>query len=194
MERIILDTDLAMGAPGSDIDDGFALALAHADAGIALELITTVNGNTDVESATILSAELARRLGITDVPIVKGAAASFTHPEVRRTPAAHVAALAEQLPPPTPGLRRPRDRATRAGQPRRDHRRGDRSADQRGGRTAAGAGRRLGGQGDRDHGGHILQPHAELGHARASSTSGSTRRQPQPSCARVPLNAGSGST
>ena len=31
MIRIILDTDLAMGAPGSDIDDGFALALAHAD-------------------------------------------------------------------------------------------------------------------------------------------------------------------
>jgi purine nucleosidase len=46
--RIILDTDLAMGAPGSDVDDGFALALAHADPGISLELITTVNGNTDV--------------------------------------------------------------------------------------------------------------------------------------------------
>jgi purine nucleosidase len=103
MERIILDTDLAMGAPGSDVDDGFALALAHADAGIALELITTVNGNTDVESATILSAELARRLQISDVPIVKGAAAAFTHPDIRRTPAPHVAALAEQLPPPAPG-------------------------------------------------------------------------------------------
>lgn len=103
MERIILDTDLSMGAPGSDVDDGFALALAHADPDIALELITTVNGNADVDSATILSAELVKRLGITDVPIVRGAAAAFTHPEVRRTPAAHVAALAEQLPPPAPG-------------------------------------------------------------------------------------------
>jgi purine nucleosidase len=93
MKRIILDTDLAMGAPGSDIDDGFALALAHADPGIRLELITTVNGNTDVESATILTGELARRLGLPDVPIVRGAAAPFTHPEVRRTPADAVVAL-----------------------------------------------------------------------------------------------------
>ena len=87
MVRIILDTDLAMGAPGSDVDDGFALALAHADPDISIELITTVNGNTDVESATILTAELARRLGIEEIPIVKGAAAAFTHPEIRRTPA-----------------------------------------------------------------------------------------------------------
>lgn len=103
MRRIILDTDLAMGAPGSDIDDGFALALAHADPELALELITTVNGNTDVESATILTGELARRLDLPDVPIVRGAAASFTHPEVRRTPADHVAALAEGARPPSPG-------------------------------------------------------------------------------------------
>ena len=101
--RIMLDTDLAMGAPGSDVDDGFALALAHADPGISLELITTVNCNTDVESATILTAELARRLGIEGVPIVKGAAAAFSHPDIRRTPAPHVAALADTLPPPTPG-------------------------------------------------------------------------------------------
>ncbi len=103
MPRIILDTDLAMGAPGSDIDDGFALALAHADPEIELELITTVNGNTDVESATILTGELARRLGVKDVPIVRGAAASFTHPEVVRTPAENVAALRESVPPPATG-------------------------------------------------------------------------------------------
>jgi purine nucleosidase len=103
MPRIILDTDLAMGAPGSDIDDGFALALAHADPEIELELITTVNGNTDVESATILTGELARRLGIKNVPIVRGAAASFTHPEVVRAPAENVAALRDSVPPPTNG-------------------------------------------------------------------------------------------
>ncbi len=103
MVRIILDTDLAMGAPGSDVDDGFALALAHADPDISIEMITTVNGNTDVESATILTAELARRLGIEEIPIVKGAAAAFTHPEIRRAPAPHVAALAGPLPPPSPG-------------------------------------------------------------------------------------------
>lgn len=86
MNKIILDTDLAMGAPGSDIDDGFALALAHADPDLHLELVTTVNGNTDVESATALSLELLRRLGVGDVPVVKGAATPLTHPETRRTP------------------------------------------------------------------------------------------------------------
>ncbi len=81
MNRIILDTDLAMGAPGSDIDDGFALALAHADPALALELVTTVNGNTDVESATMLSLELAERLGCPEVPIYQGAAAPLTRPD-----------------------------------------------------------------------------------------------------------------
>jgi purine nucleosidase len=87
MQRIILDTDLAMGAPGSDIDDGFALALAHAEPDIQIDMITTVNGNTDVESATVLALELASRLGCTDVPIFKGAASSFVHPERVREPA-----------------------------------------------------------------------------------------------------------
>lgn len=101
--RIILDTDLAMGAPGSDIDDGFALALAHADPGIQLDLVTTVNGNTDVESATILTGELARRLGLGDVPVVKGAAAALVRPDVVREPAPNVVALGRSVPPPTPG-------------------------------------------------------------------------------------------
>ncbi len=85
MERIVLDTDLAMGAPGSDIDDGFALALAHADPNLRLELITTVNGNTDVDSATALSLELVHRLDVRGVPVVKGAAAPLTRPDLRRS-------------------------------------------------------------------------------------------------------------
>nr|WP_269778514.1 nucleoside hydrolase [Microlunatus antarcticus] len=103
VKRIILDTDLAMGAPGSDIDDGFALALAHADPDIQIDLITTVNGNTDVESATILTGELARRLDLGDIPIVKGAAAAFTHPEVRRTPSDEVLALSAGARPASEG-------------------------------------------------------------------------------------------
>ncbi|MFF1876311.1 nucleoside hydrolase [Leifsonia sp. NPDC058230] len=87
MIRIILDTDLAMGAPGSDIDDGFALALAHADPDIRIELVTTVNGNTDVESATLLGLELAERLGATSIPIVMGASAPLLRPDrARRAP------------------------------------------------------------------------------------------------------------
>ena len=45
LTRIILDTDLGMGQPGSDIDDGFGLALALAEPGLSVELVTTVNGN-----------------------------------------------------------------------------------------------------------------------------------------------------
>ena len=81
--RILLDTDLAMGAPGSDIDDGFALALALADPDLSVELVTTVNGNTDVDNATRLTLELLRRLGRADVPVVRGA----DRPLVRHAPA-----------------------------------------------------------------------------------------------------------
>ncbi len=75
MVRVLLDTDLAMGQPGSDIDDGFALALAVADPEISLELVTTVNGNTHVDNATRLTLELLERLGASDVPVVRGASA-----------------------------------------------------------------------------------------------------------------------
>lgn len=71
--RIVLDTDLAMGAPGSDIDDGFALALALADPDLSVELVTTVSGNTDVDTATRLTLGLLERLGRTTVPVVRGA-------------------------------------------------------------------------------------------------------------------------
>jgi len=73
--RIVLDTDLGMGHPGTEIDDGLALALALADPGIRLELVTTVVGNADVDTCTRLSRQLLARLGRTDVPVVGGAAA-----------------------------------------------------------------------------------------------------------------------
>jgi purine nucleosidase len=75
MRRILLDTDLAMGAPGSDIDDGFALALALADPEITVELVTTVGGNSDVDTSTRLSEELLARLGRSDLPVLRGAGA-----------------------------------------------------------------------------------------------------------------------
>ena len=73
--RILLDTDLAMGAPGSNIDDGLALALAVADPDIQVDLVTTVAGNTDVDTATRLSRELLERVGREDIDVVRGAAA-----------------------------------------------------------------------------------------------------------------------
>jgi purine nucleosidase len=76
LRRILLDTDLAMGAPGSDIDDGFALALALADPGLQVELVTTVGGNTDVETSTRLTHGLLDVLGRGAVPVVQGLPAS----------------------------------------------------------------------------------------------------------------------
>jgi len=82
--RIILDTDLAMGVPGSDIDDGFALALALAEPSITVDAVTTVNGNADVESGSFLSIELLDRLGVTGIPVFQGAAAPIAFPDRRR--------------------------------------------------------------------------------------------------------------
>ena len=80
MHRIILDTDVAMGAPGSDIDDGFAMALAVDLADQSLELVTTVNGNTDVETSTLLAVDLLDRLGRPDIPVIKGATKPLLRP------------------------------------------------------------------------------------------------------------------
>jgi purine nucleosidase len=74
LTRIILDTDLAMGAPGSPVDDGFALALAVADPGIRLELVTTVGGNSNVQMVTELTTNLLGVLRQTEMPVVQGAA------------------------------------------------------------------------------------------------------------------------
>lgn len=100
--RIILDTDLAMGA-GADVDDGFALALAHADPDIQLDLVTTVNGNTDVESATILTGILLDRLNVQNTPLVRGCGTPIIHTDLERVPAPHVAASKESARKPDPG-------------------------------------------------------------------------------------------
>jgi purine nucleosidase len=89
VRRILLDTDLAMGDPGSEIDDGFALALAVADPGLHLELVTTVHGNTHVATATRLSRELLQRLGRADVPVVRGAASALLSGPVATGTAQH---------------------------------------------------------------------------------------------------------
>jgi purine nucleosidase len=97
MHRIIVDTDVAMGTPGSDIDDGFALALAVDLADQRLELVTTVNGNTDVDTSTLLALDLLRRLGRSDVPVVKGSRAPLIRPVHDHPARDRVAGVRERL-------------------------------------------------------------------------------------------------
>jgi hypothetical protein len=102
VHRIIIDTDLAMGAAGSDIDDGFALALAVDLLDQKLELLTTVNGNVDVDTSTLLTLDLLDRLGRPDIPVVKGAAAPLQRPVHEHPARDRVAGVRERLAARTP--------------------------------------------------------------------------------------------
>lgn len=73
MERIVLDTDLSLGEPGSEIDDGIALALALAEPEMDLLAVTTVFGNTDVATATELSRRILSRFRRDEIPVYPGA-------------------------------------------------------------------------------------------------------------------------
>lgn len=81
--RIILDTDLSMGDPGSEIDDGFALALCVAEPALDLERVTTVHGNTDVLTATRLAIDLLDRLGRPEIDVHQGAMSPLLRPRHR---------------------------------------------------------------------------------------------------------------
>jgi purine nucleosidase len=100
--RVLLDTDLAMGAPGSDIDDGFALALALADPELVVEQVSTVSGNTDVDTATDLTLDLLDRLGRREVPVVRGASRPLVRPAHARA-ARTAPPTAPRTPPPSAG-------------------------------------------------------------------------------------------
>lgn len=69
---VILDTDPGLGEPGSDIDDGFAIALALRSPEIELLGLTIVNGNVGVETGTDVARRLCDRLGRPDLPVVTG--------------------------------------------------------------------------------------------------------------------------
>mgnify|MGYP000152416237 CR=1 FL=1 len=71
--RIIIDCDPGNGIPGANIDDGLALALAIAAPQIALEMITTVAGNTPVDVGYAVARDLITQflLRSTVVPRVR---------------------------------------------------------------------------------------------------------------------------
>lgn len=82
--RVIVDTDLSLGAPGSEIDDGLALAMVVAEPRLDLQAVTTVSGNVDAASAASLVLDLLERLDVQDVPVFRGAMSSLCDPVPRR--------------------------------------------------------------------------------------------------------------
>lgn len=71
-ERWIVDTDLGLGGPSGDVDDGFAL-VALSQGAFPIEAVTTVFGNTTESWAHRNGTLLAERLKM-EFPLVRGAA------------------------------------------------------------------------------------------------------------------------
>jgi inosine-uridine nucleoside N-ribohydrolase len=73
MTKIIFDTDLSLGTPGAEIDDGAALLMLLSAFSDAELMITTVHGNTDVANVNHNLWRLLDWLGRTAVPVGAGA-------------------------------------------------------------------------------------------------------------------------
>lgn len=71
--KVIIDTDPGLGEPGSDIDDGLAIAMALRSPELDVLALTTVNGNVDVETGTDVARHLTERLGVPELPVLRGA-------------------------------------------------------------------------------------------------------------------------
>lgn len=72
--RVIIDTDPGLGQPGSDIDDGLAIALALRSPELDVVGLTVVNGNVDAATGVDVARRLVERLGRPDIPVLAGAA------------------------------------------------------------------------------------------------------------------------
>lgn len=71
---IIFDTDIGLGTPGAEIDDGAALIFLLRAMGERVTAVTTTHGNTTLENALHNSRRLLAYLDRSDVPLGRGAA------------------------------------------------------------------------------------------------------------------------
>jgi inosine-uridine nucleoside N-ribohydrolase len=72
-KSIILDTDPGIGTPGSDVDDGLAIALGLRHPGCGLLGLTIVAGNVGQEEGVANALRLLEIAGRIDVAVVRGA-------------------------------------------------------------------------------------------------------------------------
>jgi len=73
MERVIIDTDPALGVPLRDVDDGLALILALREPHLNVEGITITHGNTSCKRAFLSARRTTKAVGREDVPVYAGA-------------------------------------------------------------------------------------------------------------------------
>lgn len=71
--KVIIDTDPGLGEPGSDIDDGLAIALAVRDPDLDVLGLTIVNGNVTLATGVHVARNLVERLGVAGLPVLAGA-------------------------------------------------------------------------------------------------------------------------
>ena len=98
--RVWIDTDISIGAhtPSGglcDVDDAYAMAYLFNAPSVHVEGISTVFGNTDVDTATHLARSMANRFGPISLPVMKGAAQALDMEKIEETPA--VKAMAAKL-------------------------------------------------------------------------------------------------
>ena len=72
---ILVDTDISLGTPNAEIDDGAALMLLANSPQVDVRAVTSVHGNAPVEIATANLLRFMALLGRPDIPIGAGAAA-----------------------------------------------------------------------------------------------------------------------
>lgn len=76
--KVIIDTDPGLGEPGSDIDDGLAIALAVRAPELDVLGLTIVNGNVTLGTGVHVARNLVDRLGVPALPVLAGADAPLT--------------------------------------------------------------------------------------------------------------------
>ena len=74
MAMIIIDTDMSLGTPGAEIDDGAALIFLLWALGERVTAVTTVHGNTTLANVMHNSRRLLAYLGRPDLPLGSGTA------------------------------------------------------------------------------------------------------------------------
>lgn len=75
-EKIIIDTDPAIGVFGRDIDDGLAIALALNSPELEVLGLTVTHGNVSVENGVKCAHRLLNALGRDDIQVYKGASST----------------------------------------------------------------------------------------------------------------------